>query len=560
MSYSKIEIILQEHNLIAPEQLVQLSKTELVNKTPIEAAEYLMENNYLTKSEMLLFLGAYFALDVIDVLTYPVDLQAVARIPKSIAKKYSILAIGVEGNHLILAVYDPMNLYALEDVRLVTNMQLQLRLAAKDDISNAIELHYSEVLARSAADSIKSAPSFDGFLFPPPLADDQEEQAPTVRLLNSLLVKGYNTNVSDIHIEPNQDETVIRMRCDGMLLPYMTLALSVHQGLIARTKILAQLDIAEKRRPQDGHFRITLNKSELNLRVSFIPTVYGEKCVIRFLTTSGTIDLLSSFGMAAKNYHKMRQLLKHSYGLIYFSGPTGSGKTTTLYEILKYLSNQPVNIMTIEDPVERNLPRINQMQINEPAGITFQTGMRALLRQDPDIIMIGETRDSETAAISARAAMTGHLVLSTLHTNDAVSAVVRLKDLGLPDYLIESSMIGVVAQRLVRKICPHCKIEYEAGEKECRILDMPVQRFVLSKGNGCHLCRQTGYLGRRAVHEILLMDYHCRRLVSAGDAVDEIRGYARQHLDMSLIRDEIKALVLAQITTVEEMERITYQL
>lgn len=560
MKQSKVEVMLRKRGDIDPSGYAYLHEAEKEGKTPAEIISYLAETGILKNPQMLSILGEYYELPTVDILTYPVDLHSVAMIPKRIAEKYNILAIGTEGYHLILAVHDPMNLYAFEDVRLVTNMQIKTILALKEELQHAIDLHYSEVLAQDAADRMKTSSRLEKFLIPDlMLEDDDEELAPTVRLLNSLLIKGYNTNISDIHIEPYEKEATIRMRRDGMLLPYMNVSLTAHQGLAARTKILAKLDIAEKRKPQDGHFGIVLNHKELNLRVSFVPTVFGEKCVIRFLTTNKTIDHASTFGMTPANYQKMQKLLANPYGLIYISGPTGSGKTTTLYEVLRYMSNRPVNIITIEDPVERNIPKINQMQVNEMAGITFQTGMRAMLRQDPDIIMVGETRDSETAVISARAAMTGHLVFSTLHTNDAASAVVRLKDLGLPDYLIENSLVGVVAQRLVRKICPYCKTEYTTTDIEANMFSGAVRPVTLFKGTGCHLCENTGYLGRIAVHEILMIDRTCRAIISEGYSIEKVKSHLQEQ-GISSLREEIESLVLTGITSVDEMERVTYQM
>ena len=270
--------------------------------------------------------------------------------------------------------------------------------------------------------------------------------------LNSLLDRGYNTNASDIHIEPFEDKTLVRMRIDGTIVDYVTLQRSLHPSLIARIKIMSNLDIAEKRIPQDGHFRIRLEGENVNVRVSVIPTVFGEKAVLRLLSSNSVIAHADQYGMDIKTYRRFQEMLRSPNGIIYLTGPTGSGKTTTLYMILEHLAKRQVNISTIEDPVEKNLARVNQMQVNNTAGLTFDSGLRALLRQDPDIIMVGETRDAETAAISVRAAITGHLVFSTLHTNNAVSSIVRLVDMGLEPYLIANSLVGVVAQRLVRRL------------------------------------------------------------------------------------------------------------
>lgn len=509
-------------------------------------------------------LGLLMELKVIDLAVYPVDERAVEMIPRQIAAKYTVLAVRQEGSRLTVVTYDPMNLYALEDIRLVTNMQIQLLLCEKVDIENAIELHYSELDARSAARHVDKYENLSDSYLQEMMHYTEESQAPIVRLLNSLLMKAYNTNVSDIHIEPYETEMVIRMRKDGFLRTYTTLPLSSHRGLVARTKILAHMDIAEKRKPQDGHFKLRIQNVELNVRVSFIPTAYGEKGVLRFLNTNTVMDREMTFGMSVKNHEKMLKMLKQPHGIIYFTGPTGCGKTTTLYAILEYLSGRPVNIMTIEDPVEKTIPKLNQIQVQERANVTFESGLRAVLRQDPDIIMVGETRDLETAAASVRAAITGHLVFSTLHTNDAASTTIRLTNMGIPSYMVASSLVGVVAQRLVPKLCPYCKESYEAEEWEKRILygneAESKGAVILKRRKGCYLCDGTGYKGRIAIHEIMEIDMGLRKLISDSKMVAELKAYAKETLEMSELEDEIRNLVEDGITDMEEMEKIAYHL
>jgi type IV pilus assembly protein PilB len=285
-------------------------------------------------------------------------------------------------------------------------------------------------------------------------------------------VRAYNSNVSDIHIEPFEKHTSVRMRMDGVIVDFMTLQKNIHNSLIARIKILGDLDIAERRIPQDGHFKTNIDGTPVNVRVSVIPTVFGEKAVLRLLASAATIDHSGTFGMNDRNYQIVSNMLRSPNGIIYVTGPTGSGKSTTLYMILSELSQRAVNISTIEDPVEKNLPKLNQMQVNNTAGLTFEIGLRALLRQDPDVIMLGETRDAETASISVRAAITGHLVLSTLRTNDAASSVTRLIDMGIEPYMLANSLVGIIAQRLVRKVCPDCAEWGEPTEEENRIVGM----------------------------------------------------------------------------------------
>ena len=326
--------------------------------------------------------------------------------------------------------------------------------------------------------------------------------------------------------------------------------------MIARIKILGDLDIAERRIPQDGHFRIAIEGVNLNVRVSLIPTVFGEKAVLRLLASASNIDHMSTFGMTERNYALVSKMLQSPNGIIYLTGPTGSGKSTTLYMILEELAKRNVNISTIEDPVEKNVAKLNQMQVNNVAGLSFEVGLRALLRQDPDIIMVGETRDAETASISVRAAITGHLVLSTLHTNDAASSVVRLIDMGVEPFMIASSLVGIVAQRMVRKVCPFCGEYGPMTEEEALIAGVVLQQVKHAKG--CRNCNNTGYKGRISIHEILMVDKNVRQMITKGASVEEIKQYAINEQGMSTLKQSALALVEEGITTVEELLRVSY--
>ena len=346
------------------------------------------------------------------------------------------------------------------------------------------------------------------------------------------------------------------MRIDGTIIDYVTLQRSLHPSLIARIKILADMDIAEKRVPQDGHFRTKVNEEYINIRVSVIPTVFGEKAVLRLFSNNSAIDYSDQFGMDEANYKKFQRLLRSPNGIIYLTGPTGSGKTTTLYMILEYLSRRQVNLSTIEDPVEKNLAKVNQMQVNNTAGLTFDVGLRALLRQDPDIIMVGETRDSETANISIRAAITGHLVLSTLHTNNAVSSIVRLLDMGLEPYMISSSLMGVVAQRLMRKVCPYCSTEEDPTAEEAELLGPFVPR--VRRAKGCNMCNNTGYRGRTAIHEMVLIDDQIRKMITNRTSMEEITEYAVREQGMKTLKESAVERVKLGITTVDELLKVAY--
>lgn len=381
-------------------------------------------------------------------------------------------------------------------------------------------------------------------------------EVPVIKLLNQLIQRAYRNNASDIHIEPQEDKTVVRMRIDGAMTEFVTLQRQVHLPLVARIKILGDMDIAECRFPQDGHFRMQIDGETVNTRVSVIPTIYGEKAVIRLLSGNSPIEYADTFGMNRQDYQKLKQMLDAPNGLIYLTGPTGSGKTTTLYLVLKELAKRPVNICTIEDPVEKNLPGISQCQVNQKKGLTFETGLRALLRQDPDIIMIGETRDRETAAISVRAAITGHLVLSTLHTNDAVSSIIRLKDMGVEPYLTANSLVGVVAQRLLRKLCPECAKSADPAEEDERLLGRRPARIRIP--TGCPSCNGTGYRGRVAIHEILIVDKAVRNMIAEGVPVEIIQDYGVQVQGMRTLKECAVQLVEQGITSVDELKKAAY--
>ena len=379
------------------------------------------------------------------------------------------------------------------------------------------------------------------------------------RLLEMLLTEGYREKVSDIHLEPGENDLKIRMRTDGSLREYMTLEKEYHLPLIARTKVLSGLDIAEKRLPQDGHIRLRIQDVDMDLRVSTVPTVCGEKAVLRFLNREIVVDRADTFGMREENYRKALDILSKPNGIFYITGPTGSGKTTTLYMMLEYLKKNPVNIITIEDPVERRIEGISQIQVNKQAGLTFETGLRATLRQEPDVIMIGETRDNITAQTSVRAAITGHLVLSTLHTRDAVRTTERMLDMGVEPYLAADSLNGVLSQRLIRKICPDCIAEREPDEREQNILGSKVQGKVqkLRYGKGCRSCGGTGYKGRIAVHELLMIDEEIRKKMAQRRSAEEIFEYAVHAKLLTPLREDILKLIEEGITTIEELERIS---
>ena len=552
----RIGEVLTELGYITEEQMDQALKYQKEHRE-MRVGQILVELGFVTESQVLEALAARLGLEIVNIGQLTVDLQAVAMIPRDLAQKQNILAIRRSGSTLMVATNDPLNYFGLEEVRQRTGCQLETRLSELGPLKKAINYYYAEVDAKKAAQAANQG--FGKAEQPELLALEESEngdrEAPVIKLLNSLLTRAVTSGASDIHIEPFEHQTRVRMRLDGAIVDYVSLERSVHQPLIARIKILADLDIAERRLPQDGHFRVrTENGDMANIRVSILPMVYGEKAVLRVLTSDGAVDCADHFGMDEESYQKFLPMLNAPNGIIYITGPTGSGKSTTLYMVLEYLSQRSVNISTVEDPVEKTVPFINQTQVNTTAGLTFESGLRALLRQDPDIIMVGETRDTTTASLSVRAAITGHLVFSTLHTNDAVSSVVRLADMGVEPYLIASSVVGLVAQRLVRKVCPRCGKDVPATAVEQAILGSDVT--TVRRGEGCAHCNGTGYRGRVAVHEIVAIDPTMRRMITSGADSDELTAYAREKLGMKTLREKGIELVRQGVTTPEELAKL----
>jgi len=552
----RIGDVLKEFGYVTDDQIGQAIAYQKEHEG-VRLGGALIEMGFITEAQMLEALARRMGLEVKEPNSVSVDINAVKLVPKTLAEKYSMLAYQVDGTRLMVLSNDPLNFYGLEDIRQVTGMELVISLSSKDELDNAIQYYYSEVSAQKAASkaSASSTAEVDQDIIDVDI-ENADDDTPIINLINNLVVRAYNSNVSDIHIEPYESHTMVRMRMDGVIQEFMTLPKNIHNSVIARIKILGELDIAERRVPQDGHFRMNVDGQLINLRVSVIPTVFGEKAVLRLLASSATIDHSGSFGMSDDNYQKVARMLESPNGIIYVTGPTGSGKSTTLYMILSRLSERAVNISTIEDPVEKNLPKLAQMQVNNLAGLTFEVGLRALLRQDPDIIMVGETRDAETASISVRAAITGHLVLSTLHTNDAASSVVRLVDMGVEPFMLANSLVGIIAQRLVRKVCPYCGEWGPMTADDQRIAGTYLTQ--VKHAVGCRQCNNTGFKGRISIHEILPIDKEIRKMISENATAEEIKAYARANLGMNTLKESALELVKQGVTTVSEMSKVAY--
>ena len=554
MARLSIEDSLRRKGYITEEQLLEANKKlKEPENSGKKLEDILVDYKYVTDEQMLDVIALRSGYSVINLKDYKVDEIAFKKIPKQLALDRSVIAVSIENNALVIALSDPNDLHAIEDIKSVVQMPIKFRLGLKSHIDKILRDYYSEVnvqdAANKASESVQTVDDTDG-------RGQVDDSAPIVALVNSILLKAYNSGASDIHIEPFENQTYVRLRIDGQLIDYITVEPKLHASIVTRIKVMSDLDIAEKRIPQDGHTKVILDNKLMNIRVSTLPMLAGEKIVMRFLNTETKLDNSETFGMNPYNYEKIKRIMQHPNGVIYITGPTGSGKTTTLYMMMERIAKGAINVSTIEDPVERPLPRINQTQVNNQAGMTFAIGLRALLRQDPDVILVGETRDGETASIAVTAAITGHLVLSTLHTNDAVSSITRLEDMGVEHYLLASALKGVVAQRLMKKICPKCREKYTPTKDDLLVLQEDVPE--LWRGKGCDYCNGTGYKGRIAIHEILEIDGEVRQLISKNRPLEEIYKYLEENDKMHTLRHEAIDLVKQGVTTVEEVLKVAY--
>lgn len=520
--------------------------------------EVLIRLGYIHADQLAEAQAEQYDVDYEKVTPEDVHPEAVDRVPASLARSLKALPLRIEDNKLVVAMANPLDVDAIDVLQRHTGMYVKVVYTNPQDLLKALDFHYSNVAASS--ESLDEVISEVGSL-----SDSGEENlddlrravedAPVVRIVNLLLVEAINERASDIHLEPRRTHMEVRYRIDGELQHVRNIPRNLMAACISRVKVMADMDIAERRVPQDGRITVKVEGRQVDLRVSTLPIRYGERVVMRVLDRDRSIRQLNELGFSPRNLMTFRWLLQQPNGIILVTGPTGSGKTTTLYAALRELQTTTRNIITCEDPIEYELEGINQSNVNEKAGLTFAVQLRAILRQDPDVILVGEIRDQETAEIACRAAMTGHLVLSTLHTNDAVSAIPRLMDMGVEPFLISSSLVGVVAQRLVRVICSHCKQEYEPTLAELQVLGCPVER--LYRGAGCPACGGRGYLGRISVHEILVVDDEIRTLTIQRAASSQILHAALRKGMVPMSQDGIEKAIQG-ITTLEEVTAKTF--
>ena len=495
-----------------------------------------------------------------------VDPALIRRVPIAYTRRFHVLPLRWDNDAILVATTDPLELTAMDDLRLALGGAVKPVLTTQKALLACLNQVYDQAAtatAESAIEDLESGQSLDqlaGELEEPQDLLDATDEAPIIRLVNSVLFQAVKQRASDIHCEPFERGMVVRYRIDGVLYPILTPPKRLQSSIIARLKIMAGLNIAEKRLPQDGRFGIRTAGRDVDLRVSVLPTSHGERVVLRLLEKENRLLNLSDIGLPAADLDVMRQLIRLSHGIILVTGPTGSGKTTTLYAALSQINEPDKNIITIEDPVEYRLQGIGQMQVNSKINLTFASGLRSILRQDPDVIMIGEIRDKETAEIAINASLTGHLVFSTLHTNDAAGAVTRLVDMGIEPFLISSSVIAIVAQRLVRMVCPDCRESYEPTADELTKLGLAGTAIAasFSRGRGCANCAQTGYRGRSGIYEVLLVDDSVRHLI-VGKADSGAIKEAAVARGMRTLKDEGAAKVQQGLTTTEEVVRITQQ-
>ncbi len=546
--------ILLEGGHVTPDQLT--TAVEEQRRLGRSLGRVLVDLGVLTEGQLVAALATQIGMKFVDLSDYPVDGSAVTRVPDAVCRRHTALPIGYEDGRLVVAMADPANVFAIDDMRSMTGLEVKPVVATKPDVLAAINRYH------------RGDAELDDLTMAMDVADDDDdlsnvkeivEDAPIVKFVNLLITQAIQDRASDIHIEPAERDLRVRFRIDGVLHEIMRSPKTIQSGVISRLKIMADINIAERRIPQDGRLSVTSNGKKIDLRVATLPTVWGEKIVMRILDNSTAMLKLSDLGFGEENYEVYSRSFIKPYGMILVTGPTGSGKSTTLYATLNIVSRPEVNVITVEDPVEYRLAGINQVQTNAKAGLTFAAALRSILRSDPDIVLLGEIRDHETAQIAVEAALTGHLVLSTLHTNDAPSAITRLTEMGIEPFLVGSALDCVLAQRLARRLCPKCKEAYVPTREALLEARFPwsadEELPTLYRPIGCSACSKTGYKGRLALHEVMAVSEQIERLAVEHASALSIGAAARQE-GMVTLRDDGLRKVIAGVTSVEEILRV----
>ncbi|NLU25174.1 MAG: type II/IV secretion system protein [Clostridiales bacterium] len=559
MAYKRLGDLLVSVGLITNEQLGEALK--ISKNQGKRLGTVLIETGVITELQLIDVLKIQLGVEFVDLAKMDIPLSLANMVPKNIARKYTVVPVRAVGGELYLAMVDPLNFVAIEEVKSVTKKRVIPMIATASATERAIAALYGAEGVSRAIDELQRDLVNDENAVTEaattPLDLEEGQSAPTIRLVNSIIERAVSENASDIHLEPCEGGMIVRMRVDGVLHQILTMPKNLQASITSRIKIMGAIDIAERRIPQDGRANVRVRQKDVDLRISTLPTIYGEKIVVRLLMKSEQLLTSAGIGLVGENLEKYQDLIRNSNGVILIVGPTGSGKSSSMYTMIQDLNRDEVNLVTLEDPVEYNLDRINQVQINEKVGMSFASGLRAILRQDPDIIAVGEIRDGETAEIAMRAAITGHLVLSTLHTSDAVSTLDRLVDIGIEPYLIASALKGIISQRLVRKICPHCREAYKPTEDELDLLELPAGDYTFYRGKGCSECMETGYRGRTATFEILTMTTEIKRKFRDRVPQNQLMEAVERSGFKSMLVD-CRKLVLAGVTTSEEASRILH--
>lgn len=560
MANPRLETLLLEHEILSEGQLDQAKKQQKSTGDPLDTS--LIKLGIISEGDLLTVLSRVYGLPAVDLRNFDIDRSAVDLVPAEVGTKFTAIPIRKVGRTLTLAMSDPMNLYAIDDIKFIVGLEVQPVVATESAIKETLDRYYGSTNAlKDIMKDMEDGESIE-------LVEDEidegsglgdETDAPVIKYVNSLLAEAVTRRASDIHIEPFEKKIRVRLRQDGMLHELPSPPLRMRLPITSRLKLMANLDIAEKRVPQDGRIKIRVANKMIDLRVSTLPVIFGEKIVMRILDQTNLNVNLEAFGFQPEAQKRFLRAVQNPYGMVLVTGPTGSGKTTTLYSALSKVNTVDVNVMTAEDPVEYNLDGINQVQVNEEVGVSFAAALKSFLRQDPNIIMVGEIRDIDTGSIAVKAALTGHLVLSTLHTNDAPAAIDRMVDMGIAPFLVASSVNCIVAQRLLRRVCKSCRAEIQPHPELLAELQLTPERLAEGKvyqKAGCSECHDTGYKGRTGVYEVLQVSPRIRKMILDRNSNAEIKAAAIEEGMLTLRMDSLRKMLLGD-TTAEEVLRET---